>query len=309
MMNETTRGKGHALITGATSGFGIEFAKLLAKDGYNLVLVARDKQRLMEITDDITQAFMVEVLPIEKDLFSPHAAAEIYAELKAKDVQVEILINNAGQGQHGNFVEYDIERDVDMIQLNVTSLVSLSKMFLKDMVMRNHGRVLQVASLLGEFPTPMMAVYAATKAFVLSFSTSLQHELKDTQVTLTALLPGASDTDFFHKAEGEDTKTYRDQTLAKPEDVARDGYDALMAGKARVVSGVKNKIYDAAGVVLPDAAKASMMAKQMKPAASEDGRTQITHGPSAEERERIDSQTGKSHGDYNEHEDHVHDQH
>ena len=305
-MADHAKGNRYALVTGATSGFGIEFSKLLAKDGYNLVLVARDEQRLLEVTDDLTQAFMIEAVPIPKDLFSPTAAEEIYAETQAKGINVEVLINDAGQGQHGNFVEYDIARDVDMIQLNITSLVALTKFYLKDMLLRDNGKILQIASILGEYPTPNMAVYAATKAFVISFSAALQQELKETKVTITALLPGASDTDFFHKAGAEQTVTYREQSLSKPEDVAKDGYHALMKGENKITSGMKNKAYTAMTSVLPDSAKAASMEKQMQPSEKEDGRERSTHGPSLEERERIESKTGRTNGDYNEHEDHVH---
>jgi uncharacterized protein len=295
-----------ALITGATSGFGYEFAKLFAKDGYNLVLVARTADRLTEVADELTQQFMTEVVTIEKDLFKPEAAEQIYAEIKSKGIDVDVLVNDAGQGEHGNFVEYDIARDIDLIQLNITSVVTLTKLFLREMVARNDGKILQVASLLAKYPTPLMAVYAASKAFVLSFTNSLIIELKETNVTITALLPGASDTDFFHKAGGEDSVTYKEQQLSKPEEVALDGYKALMAGKSSIVSGLKNKLYAAMSTVLPDTALASSMGKQMKPSEEPNGRTEITHGPSNEERERIKKVTGIHDGDYQDHEDHIH---
>jgi uncharacterized protein len=294
------------LITGATSGFGYEFAKLFAKDGYNLILVARNALRLQEIADELSKSHMIDVLAIEKDLFKPEAADEIYAEVKAKGFVVSILINDAGQGEHGNFVEYETARDVDIIQLNITSLVCLTKHFLKDMVARNEGKILQVASLLSKYPTPMMAVYAASKAFVLSFTNSLIVELKDTDVTVTALLPGAADTDFFHKAGGEDTVTYKEQKLLRPEEVANDGYKALMEGKEMIVSGFKNKLYAAMSTILPDTALAANMGRQMKRTEKPDGRSEITHGPSHEEREQIRSATGSTTGDYQEHEDHIH---
>jgi short-subunit dehydrogenase len=302
---DNTTGK-YALITGATSGFGYELAKLFAKDGYNLVLVARTADRLQEVSLDLTQTFFVEVLPIAADLFNPAAAKDIYEEVIVKGITVDVLVNDAGQGEHGNFIEYDVARDIDMIQLNVTSVVCLTKLFLKDMVARNEGKILQVASLLGKYPTPYMSVYAATKAFVISFTEGLINELKDTNVTLTALLPGASDTDFFHKAGAEETVIYKEETLAKPEDVARDGYEALMRGENKIVSGAKNKMYAAMSNVMPDSSLASTMRKKMIPSEDPEGRDHITHGPSIEERDRIERTTGKSEGDYDEHEDHVH---
>lgn len=296
----------YALITGASSGFGYEFAKLFAAEGYNLILVARNLEKLREISADFTQAFMVEVLPIEKDLFKPAAAEEIYHEVTAKGLVVDVLVNDAGQGEHGNFIEYDLARDIDMIQLNITSLVSLTKLFLRDMVARDEGKILQVASLLGKYPTPLMSVYAATKAFVITFTEGLIHELKGTNITLTALLPGASDTDFFHKAGGEDSKTYKEEKLSDPVEVARDGFEALMRGDSRIVSGFKNKMYAAMSTVMPDGALAESMHRKMKPSTESAGREEIMHAPSREERERIDRATGGYHGDYESHEDHIH---
>ena len=294
------------LITGASSGFGYEFAKLFAADGYDLVIVARNDEKLREIATEFTKTFMVEVLPIAKDLFKPTAAEEIYREVKAKGITIDILVNDAGQGEHGHFIEYDIARDIDMIQLNITSLVCLTKLFLRDMVSRNEGRVLQVASLLGKYPTPLMAVYAATKSFVITFTEGLIQELKDTNVTLTALLPGASDTDFFHKAGGEDSKTYKEEKLSRPEDVAKDGYDALMRGESRIVSGLKNKMFAGMSNVMPDNALARTMHNKMKPSDEPGGREIISHAPSREEREHIDRTTGGSDGDYETHDDHIH---
>jgi uncharacterized protein len=295
----------YALITGATSGFGYEFSKLLAKDGYNLILVARTSESLQNIADELKKNNLVEVLTIDKDLFTPGAAEEIYAEVKAREINVDILINDAGQGEHGNFIEYDLARDIDLIQLNITSLVSLTKLFLREMVARNEGKIMQVASLLAKYPTPLMAVYAATKAFVLSFTNSLIVELKDTNVTITALLPGASDTDFFHKAGGEESMTYREQKLSDPEEVARDGYRALMSGRSSIVPGFKNKLYAAMSTVVPDTALAAVMNRQMHPG-DEEGRQETSHEPSREERERINRATGNTDGDYQEHEDHIH---
>lgn len=303
--NRDNSGK-FVLITGATSGFGYEFARLFASNGYNLVIVARNEERLLEVATDLTQTFMVEVLPLAKDLFKASAAEEIHASLNSNGIVVDVLVNDAGQGEHGNFIEYDLARDVDIIQLNITSLVSLTKLFLRDMVARNEGKILQVASLLGKYPTPLMAVYAATKAFVVTFTEGLIQELKDTNVTLTVLMPGAADTDFFHKAGGEDSKTYREENLSDPAAVARDGFDALMRGESRVVSGLKNKMFAAMSTMMPDSALAGTMHDKMKPSSKPDGRDEITHGPSRDERSRIDRATGKQDGDYESHEDHVH---
>jgi short-subunit dehydrogenase len=304
-MKKNNRGK-YALVTGATSGFGYELARLLAKDGYNLVLVARTGERLDEIAIDLTQTFFIEVLPIAADLFNPSSAKDIYEEVITKGITIDILINDAGQSEHGNFIEYDLARDMDLIQLNITSVVCLTKLFLKDMVARNEGKVLQVASLLGKYPTPLMTVYAATKAFIISFTEGLINELQGTGVTVTALMPGASDTDFFHKAGAENTVTYREEELSKPEDVALSGYLGLMNGERRVIAGAKNKMYAAMSNLMPDGALASTMRKKMSPSEEPEGRDHITHGPSIEERDEIERATGKQDGDYDEHEDHIH---
>jgi uncharacterized protein len=302
-----SRGK-FALITGATSGFGYEFAKLFAKDGYNLVLVARNEERLTEIALDLAQTFFIEVLPIAKDLFTPTAAKEIYEEASKKGIVVDILVNNAGQGEHGSFAEYELARDIDMIQLNISSLVSLTKYFIRDMLARNQGRILNVASLLGQYPTPYMTVYASTKAFVICFTEGLINELKESNVTVTALVPGAADTDFFHKAGAGETVTYREERLSRPEDVAADGYRALMNGERKIVSGLKNRFYAIMSNLVPDRSLARSMETRMRPSEQLHGRDHITHEPSVEERDEITRRTGSPDGDYDEHEDHVHNQ-
>jgi uncharacterized protein len=297
----------YALITGATSGFGYEFAKLFAADSYNLILVARNGESLQEVARELTTTHRIEVKTIAEDLFKPHAAEEIYKTVSSWGVQVDVLVNDAGQGEYGKFIMYDIDRDVDLIQLNITSLVALTKYFAKEMVSRNSGKILQVASLLSKYPTPLMAVYAGTKAFVLSFSEALMNELSDTNVTVTVLMPGAADTDFFHKAGAERTVTYRETELSDPKDVAKDGYSALMSGESKIVSGAKNKLQAAMSNVMPGSTLASTMRKQMEPSDKDTGREEITHPASRQERQRIQESIGKKDGDLQEHDDHAHD--
>ncbi len=285
----------YALVTGATSGFGYEFCKLFAADGYNLVMVARSEQRLQEVSGEIITQYGVEVLPLSADLFLPENARGIYETVKAQGITVNVLVNDAGQGEHGLFVETDLERELDIIQLNVTSVVSLTKYFLRDMVARNEGRILQVASVLAVYPTPLMAVYAASKAFVLAFTESLINELKDTNVTMTALLPGASDTDFFHKAGAEESYTYQKTNLSDPEQVAKDGYEALMKGERKIVSGFKNKVQAAMTNVMPDSALAGMMEKQMEQS-DEYKKDGAEHRASREEREMIQAASNNFEG-------------
>jgi uncharacterized protein len=254
----------YALITGGSDGIGYELAKLFAKDGYNLVIVARDRERLEQVADKLAAQYNTKVIPISKDLFWHEAPSEIYDELLMKEIKIDVLVNDAGQGQHGFFAETDLQRDIDMIQLNIISLVSLTKLFLKDMIDRNEGKILNLASIASIYPSPLLAIYAATKAFVLSFSEALSNELKETNITVTALMPGSTDTDFFAKADAENTKEYQEASLSDPADVAKDGYEAMMKGEVKVVSGMKNKIQAAMSNVMPDTMLAESMRKKME---------------------------------------------
>lgn len=258
----------YALVTGATSGIGKELAKLLAKDGYNLVIVSRNQDELNNTSNELKADSGVAVHIIAKDLFKREAAFELYDEVKAEGIEIEVLVNDAGQGQYGEFVNNDINRELDIIQLNIGAYVILTKLFLKDMVQRNSGKILNVASIASKVPGPWQAVYHGTKAFVHSFNESVRSELKDTGVTLTSLLPGPTDTDFFHKAEMEDSKIVQAGGMSDPADVAKDGYEALMAGTDMVVSGFKNKVQVAMSNVTPDNMVADMMKKQQEPVES-----------------------------------------
>src|SRR5436305_622914 len=174
----------YALITGASSGIGYELAKLFAQDGYNLILVARTKEDLGKAATEFSQ-YGIDVVTIAKDLFERNAAFEVYDEVKSKGLAVDVLVNDAGQGQFGLFVDSDINRLLDLIQLNVASLTAMTHLFLKDMVSRNEGKILQLASIASKLPGPWQAVYHATKAYVLSFTEALVRELKDSAVSMT----------------------------------------------------------------------------------------------------------------------------
>lgn len=254
----------YALITGATSGIGYELAKLFAKDGYNLVIVARTESDLQRVGGELERQHNIKVLPIAKSLFDPNAPFEIYNEVKRQGIEVNVLVNDAGMGEHGFFTQTDLKKELDIIQLNVVSLVCLTKLFLKEMVARNEGKILQLSSVVGKIPSPLMAVYSGTKAFVYVFSQSVINELKGTNVTMTVLLPGATDTDFFNKAGAEDTKVYQDTELADPADVAKDGYNALMDGESKIVSGFRNKMQVTMANVMPEQKNAEGMRKQME---------------------------------------------
>ncbi len=262
-INAPSRTDKYALVTGATSGIGYELAKLLANDGYSLVLVARNKESLQEVSTELTVANGVQVFVLDKDLFEPNAAKEIYDATTQMGITINVLVNDAGQGQWGKFVEIDLQRHIDVIQLNIISLVSLTRLYLEDMVARNEGKILQLSSEASKAPIPLLSVYAATKAFVQSFTEALINELKDTKVTVTALLPGASDTDFFHKADAENTVNYREEPLANPAEVAKDGYEALMNGGRRVITGAGAKNHVMMANLMPDNVIANNMRKKM----------------------------------------------
>lgn len=281
----------YALVTGGTSGIGYELAKLCAKDGYNLILVARSNERLQEVGNEFRQ-FGIEVLSLDKDLFDLNAPLDVYNEIKNREIRVDVLINNAAQGQLGKFSEIPLGRHLDLLQLNIVALVSLTKLFLDDMVARNEGKILNLASVVSKTPAPEFSIYAASKAFVLSFSEALAKELEETNLTITALLPGRTDTDFFFKADMENSKEYQEHSLADPEKVARDGYEALMSGESRVISGVQNKLLVSMMNSMPDSANAANMQKNMQPSDKEldERRLRPVHEASEKEREAIDKE-------------------
>ena len=263
-MAEETNGR-YALVTGASSGIGYELAKLFAADGYNIIAVSRTESDLQRVATEISGSYGVKVEVMPKDLFGEKAATELYEEVKSRGYEVEVLVNDAGQGVFGLFHETDIEEQMKIIHLNIVSLTRLTYHFLQDMKARNSGKILQLGSVVSEIPAPYQAVYGGTKAFVLSFTEALISELKDTNITITTLQPGATDTDFFAKAGAEDSKIVQKSSLADPAKVAKDGYKALMSGDDKVVSGLKNKAQIAMSNVIPDTMVADGMKKQSEP--------------------------------------------
>ena len=254
----------YALITGATSGIGLELAKLFARDKYNLVIVARSQDELAQAASQLQQ-HGGQVITIAKDLFERQAPFEVYDEIKSRGIQIDVLVNDAGQGQYGQFTTTDINREFDIIQLNIVAYVTLTKLYLQEMVARKEGKILQVSSLGAEIPGPLQAVYHGTKAFITSFTEAVREEVKDSGVTITILEPGVTATDFFNKADMERAKIVAEGPQADPADVAKDGYEALMAGKDKVVSGLMNKVQAVIGNVLPDKTVAAIMHKQAAP--------------------------------------------
>jgi len=254
----------YALITGATSGIGYELAKLFAKDQYNLVIVARNEKELNNCSNEMKQQYGVNVITIAKDLFKRESPFEVYDEVKSRGLKIDVLVNDAGQGQYGEFKDTDINRELDIIQLNIGAYITLTKCFLREMVDRKEGKILNVASIAGKMPGPYQSVYHGTKAFVQSWSEALRSELKDSGVTVTSLLPGATETDFFNKAQMQDSKIMQED-MSDPADVAKDGYDALMAGKDMIISGMKNKMQVGMANVMPDSTVADKTKKQQEP--------------------------------------------
>lgn len=255
-----------ALITGGTSGIGKELAKLFAKDQYNLIIVARNQQELDSTANELSQ-FGIQIKTLAKDLSKMDEAKALCNEITEP---IYVLVNDAGQGVYGLFQDNELDRELDMVRLNVCATIILTKHFLKEMVSRGEGRILNLGSVAGKLPGPWQAVYHATKAFVLSFTTAVREEVKESGVTLTALMPGVTDTDFFNKAGMNDSKAVQDKdAMADPADVAKAGYDALMAGEGRVIAGFKNKVQVNAANLMPDSAVAHTLYEQQKPVGRE----------------------------------------
>ena len=228
--------KNISLITGASSGIGKELALIHAEMGGDLVIVARDQEKLEELKKEIENKYAVSVFVIAKDLSLPNAGKEIYSKVKEEGIEIDYLINNAGFGGIGEFYKREWAKDLAMINLNIIALTELTRMFLPDFVARNKGRILNTSSTASLFPGPLQAVYFATKAYVTSFSNALAEELHDTNVTVTTLLPGATKTEFG-KISGMD-KTIMFRKTASARIVAQDGYKAMMIGKLNIISGI-----------------------------------------------------------------------
>jgi uncharacterized protein len=230
--------QGTALVTGASTGLGAEFAKLCAAGGYDVVLVARSEARLTELGREVAQTYHVQARPLAIDLADPGAPTQIFELLRS--TPIDILINNAGFGVRGPYAETDWARESGLIQVNMVALAHLTKLFLPDMVRRRSGRILNIASTAAFVPGPFMALYYASKAFVLSFSEALSNEVRGTGVTVTVLCPGATRTEFAQAAGITDSPLFHGPTMGAAE-VGRIGYDAMMAGKSSVIAGARNR--------------------------------------------------------------------
>jgi short-subunit dehydrogenase len=230
-----------ALITGASSGIGRELATLFARDGYDLILVARDRAALARIGDELTHVHGVTVDVITRDLSRPDAAVEVYRELKRRSIKIDALVNNAGFGTYGPFADGDAATEGEMLQLNIVALTQLTRLFLKDMLAKGEGRILNVASTAAFQPGPLMAVYYASKAYVLSFSEALANELRDFGVTVSALCPGPTQTGFRRRARMEDSRLFESGVMDATT-VAAIGYRGLTRGRTVIIPGMKNRL-------------------------------------------------------------------
>ena len=228
-----------ALITGASFGIGTEFARIFAREGYNLVLVARSADKLRQLASELEKAHGTRSLILGADLTDPGAAAYVLDQTTRADIQVDVLVNNAGFGQYGLFAENDLEECLRQIQLNVTTLTHLTRLYLPAMIERKSGGILNVASTAAFQPGPLMAVYFATKAYVLHFSEALANELHGIGVTVSCLCPGATVTEFHKRAKATGMNLLKFGAM-DASDVAEDGYRAFVAGKPVVISGFKN---------------------------------------------------------------------
>ena len=231
-----------ALVTGASSGIGEDLARLIAAGGRNVVLLARSVDKLQALAHQLSTAHGIESTVLAADLADGGAASEIARTLSARGIAIDMLVNNAGFGTAGSFASEDPRVQQDMLQVNVVALTALTRTFLPGMLERKRGRILNVASTAAFQPGPFMTVYYASKAYVLSFSEALAEETAGTGVTVTCLCPGPTDTGFQSRAQIEKSRLFNLSRPMKSSDVARAGYEAMLAGRRLVIAGAMNKI-------------------------------------------------------------------
>lgn len=253
-----------ALVTGANSGIGLEFARLFAKDGYDLVLVARDSQRLETAAQELREHGGITVTTHVEDLSIPGAAARICGELNDSGIAIDVLVNNAGFNVYGAFTETDAVQEQALLQVNVVALTELTKYLLPAMVRRGRGRVLNVGSTGSFAPGPFDAVYCASKAYVLSLSEAIAEEVAGTGVSVTALCPGATKTRFAARAGMTHTRMFAG-SIAEPREVAAAGYRALMRGRRVVIPGYMNALMTASIRFSPRTMVASVSRRMLRP--------------------------------------------
>lgn len=232
----------YALVTGASSGIGFELAKILGREGYNLVVVARSLDKLDDLKRIVQKEYKVKVKILQKDLSKNENTREIYDEIKREKIQIDVLINNAGFGDYGEFHKSNWRKINEMINVNMAATTYLTKLFLPEMIERKNGYIMNLASVVSFQPVPLMAVYSASKSFVLSFTQSIANEIEGSGVSITALCPGATTSGFQKKSEMSESKVMNSK-MATSEEVAEYGYKAMKKRKVVAVHGLKNKFF------------------------------------------------------------------
>jgi short-subunit dehydrogenase len=250
-----------AVVTGASTGIGLELARLCSEEGMRLVIVANEP----EIDDAKTELEGAQVRAVNADLSTPEGVDELLATVMRTEGEIDYLFANAGKGLGGAFIDQSIDDIMEVIQTNVTGTVYLLHHVVRSMVARDSGRVLITGSIAGFLPGSFQAVYNGTKAFLDNFALGLRNELKDTNVTVSCLMPGPTDTEFFERADMMDTKVGQDESKGDPAKVARIGFDAMMKGEASVVAGMGNKMQVAMAKILPKTASAEQHRKLAEP--------------------------------------------
>src|SRR3954465_6095693 len=262
-----TNDKPLALVTGASSGIGLELARQFGEKGFDLVVAAEDAG-LTSAAAELRETG-AEVQPVQVDLRTPDGVAQLYAPPPSLGRPLDAVALNAGVGRGGAFIDTDLADEQEIIDLNITSTVHLSKLVLRDMAARNEGKVLITSSIASTMPGSFQAVYNASKSFLQSFAEALQEELKDTGVTITSLMPGPTETNFFHRADMDDTKVGA-SSKDSPEQVAKQGFEALMKGDKKIVAGgLGTKAQGMAAKVLPDSVKGAMHRQMAEPGSAE----------------------------------------
>lgn len=229
-----------ALITGASSGIGLELARVFAAQAVHLVLIARSEDKLKSLADELSRQYKIEVTMLGQDLSNPLSAQSVYDFCKSQNIQIDYLVNNAGFGDFGMFASSDWNKQLQMMNLNMVTLTWLTRLFLPDMIKSGYGKILNVASTAAFQPGPTMAVYYATKAYVLHFSEAISNELEGSGVTVTTLCPGATESGFQHAADMGESKLVKGKKLPSSRAVAEYGYQAMMKGTRVAIHGWKN---------------------------------------------------------------------
>jgi uncharacterized protein len=256
--------KGRTLITGASTGIGRALAEVFAEHGHDLILVARNREKLQACAIELEQKHKVKVAWFTEDLSEPGGPGRVHRSVSAEGLEVDILVNNAGAGLYGQFVNTELNAELKMIQLNVAVVAELTKRFLPGMVQNQHGRILNVASTAAFVPGPWMSVYYATKAFVLSFSEAIAYELRPKGVTVTTLCPGPTESEFQVRSGSQRSRLFEAFLMDAPT-VARAGYNGTMQGQTVVIPGLRNKLIPVAARLIPRPMMAALSHRAARP--------------------------------------------